>query len=203
MTDNHNTAASQPKDEDWTPEQIDELAGVVRDKCGPATAQRLRRIIERAQSPAASQPSERHATLRYERGTPGNENDMPSVVSCNWLPDGDYAVYLATPQPPAASQPSRNVADEQFEATFKACGGQWTGDQWVIEDADFHPMIRAVLATLQPPAASQPSNAVCLRSLLARYVAAEEEFLGTLECRKSKLYREAVKALDAAVQGKK
>lgn len=57
-------------------------------------------------NPAASQPKERHATLRYERGTPGNENDMPSVVSCNWLPDGDYAVYLAAPQPPVASQPS-------------------------------------------------------------------------------------------------
>ena len=36
------------------------------------------------------------ATIRYERGTPGKENDMPKVVSCNWLPDGVYSVY-ATP----------------------------------------------------------------------------------------------------------
>lgn len=42
------------------------------------------------------------ATLRFQRGTPGHENDMPEVVSCNWLPDGVYSVYLAPPAPAAA-----------------------------------------------------------------------------------------------------
>ena len=44
-----------------------------------------------------SMPAEPVATIRYERGTPGKENDMPKVVSCNWLPDGVYSVY-ATPE---------------------------------------------------------------------------------------------------------
>ena len=41
------------------------------------------------------------AVLRYQRGTPGRENEMPEVVSCaNWLPDGEYPVYLgAEPSP--------------------------------------------------------------------------------------------------------
>jgi hypothetical protein len=46
------------------------------------------------------------ATIRYERGTPGKENDMPKVVSCNWLPDGVYSVY-ATPHTEAV-QPDRS-----------------------------------------------------------------------------------------------
>jgi hypothetical protein len=53
----------------------------------------------------AAHPTEQPAcvaVLRYERGTPGRENEMPCVVSCDWLPDGDYPVYLAaSPQPSA------------------------------------------------------------------------------------------------------
>ena len=37
------------------------------------------------------------ARIEFRRGTPGKENDMPTVVSCNWLPDGVYEVYLADP----------------------------------------------------------------------------------------------------------
>lgn len=37
------------------------------------------------------------ARIEFRRGTPGKENDMPAVVSCNWLPDGVYEVYLADP----------------------------------------------------------------------------------------------------------
>lgn len=33
------------------------------------------------------------AVLRFERSTAGKENEMPSVVSCNWLPDGEYKLY--------------------------------------------------------------------------------------------------------------
>ena len=100
-------------------------------------------------NPAASKPSERHATLRYERGTPGKENDMPSVVSCNWLPDGDYAVYLAAIQPPAASQPSDREIILLADRYLKGI------DTVENETIDF---ARAILAATQPPAASQPSD---------------------------------------------
>lgn len=42
------------------------------------------------------------ATIRFERGTLGKENDMPRVISCNWLPDGEYSVYTAPPAPVSA-----------------------------------------------------------------------------------------------------
>ncbi|WP_098020856.1 hypothetical protein [Orrella dioscoreae] len=48
--------------------------------------------------PAAS--AEPLAVLRYERATPGRENEMPRVLSCNRLPDGEYRVYLS----PVAAQ---------------------------------------------------------------------------------------------------
>ena len=50
------------------------------------------------------------AVLRFERSTAGKENEMPIVVSCNWLPDGEYKLYTeqqvramlaAAPKPPA------------------------------------------------------------------------------------------------------
>lgn len=49
------------------------------------------------------------AVLKFERGTPGRENEMPRVVSCNWMPDGEYEVYLAAapatqPAPPQEAQ---------------------------------------------------------------------------------------------------
>ena len=45
-----------------------------------------------APAPAREAPV---AVLKFERGTPGRENEMPRVVSCNWMPDGEYEVYLA------------------------------------------------------------------------------------------------------------
>jgi hypothetical protein len=50
--------------------------------------------------------------------------------------------------PPAAQPPQRpwvGLTDENFEATFLKCGGKWNGDQWVIEDADFHPFLRTIM----------------------------------------------------------
>ena len=35
------------------------------------------------------------AVIRYERSTQGRENEMPRVVSCNWMPDGVYEVFAA------------------------------------------------------------------------------------------------------------
>jgi len=45
----------------------------------------------------AQPQAEPFARIEFRRGTPGKENDMPTVVSCNWLPDGIYEVYLADP----------------------------------------------------------------------------------------------------------
>lgn len=47
-----------------------------------------------ALSAAQAQPV---AQLEFARGVSGRENEMPRVVSCNWLPDGTYSVYLQTP----------------------------------------------------------------------------------------------------------
>ena len=60
---------------------------------------------------AATQPTkpeqqaEPVAVLRFQRDTPGHENDMPAVASCNRLPDGYYRVYLAAPAAREASKP--------------------------------------------------------------------------------------------------
>ena len=45
----------------------------------------------------------------------------------------------------SAGQPA-DVTDAEIEALFGKCGGHWSGDQWVIEDADLHPFVRTILA---------------------------------------------------------
>ena len=47
----------------------------------------------------------------------------------------------------AEAPPKRTpLTDAEIEATFLNCNGKWDGDQWVIEDADFHPFARAIEA---------------------------------------------------------
>ena len=46
-------------------------------------------------------------------------------------------------QPPLPVQ--EPLTDDDFEATFKKCGGYWDGDLWVINDADFHPFLRTII----------------------------------------------------------
>ncbi|MFY0184308.1 hypothetical protein ACTT2I_05160 [Stenotrophomonas sp. PUT21] len=47
---------------------------------------------------AARQPGAHPvAVLRFDRGKPGRENEMPHVISCQRLPDGEYPVYAAPP----------------------------------------------------------------------------------------------------------
>ena len=126
-----------------------------------ASATKRMAIIEGAaiavQPPAAS---ERHATLRYERGTPGKENDMPSVVSCNWLPDGDHAVYLAAPLPPAASQPSEPV--KRWCETCEGGGYVFQEPQFGCHVWGNHPCPdcdgKGYWVASQPPAAIQPKG---------------------------------------------
>lgn len=61
--------------------------------------------------------------------------------------DAMWAERIAALQP----QPAAAVSDAEIERVFQSCGGKWDGDMWVIEDADFHPTIRAILA-LRPQA---------------------------------------------------
>ena len=44
-------------------------------------------------APAGMQPV---ARIRYERNTPGRENEMPRVLSCNRMADGVYEVFTAS-----------------------------------------------------------------------------------------------------------
>lgn len=36
--------------------------------------------------------------------------------------------------------------DAEIEALARRCGGRWSGDAWVFEDADLHPFARTLLA---------------------------------------------------------
>jgi len=79
------------------------------------------------------------AVLRYERGTPGRENEMPRVVSCNRLPDGDYPVYAA---PQASAEESAidkpipdsvehyGLIDERVGAPAAEASAKGAGDVW-------------------------------------------------------------------------
>lgn len=42
------------------------------------------------------------------------------------------------------------LTDAQIESQCRAGGARWSGDHWVIEDADLHPLIRSFIPT--PPA---------------------------------------------------
>ena len=44
-------------------------------------------------APVGMEPT---ARIRYERNTPGRENEMPRVVSCNRMADGVYEVFTAS-----------------------------------------------------------------------------------------------------------
>ena len=78
------------------------------------------------------------AVLRFDR-SPGHENDMPQVVSSNWLPDGEYPVYLSPPQSAPAVQ---EVTDAMVERAIASLGAD--------SNVTTHLAMRAVLtAALQ------------------------------------------------------
>ena len=68
------------------------------------------------------------AVLRFERSTAGKENEMPIVVSCNWLPDGEYKLYteqqvramLATGEANRKPDctPQLHVGESRFESWY-------------------------------------------------------------------------------------
>lgn len=89
-----------------------------------------------------SMPAEPVATIRYERGTPGKENDMPKVVSCNWLPDGVYSVY--------ATQPTEAVrmSEAEIDAITKAQWGEQIGAMYAAYRAYARAVEQATAARL-------------------------------------------------------
>ncbi len=60
------------------------------------------------------------------------------------------AIHQVEAQQPAQATQAE-VTDEEIEALFGKCGGHWSGDQGVIEEADLHLFARAILA-LRPAA---------------------------------------------------
>lgn len=65
------------------------------------------------------------AVLKFERGTPGRQNEMPRVVSCNWMPDGEYEVYLAAAPTPAA-QAAASVLEDAARYRLVRRGQHWS-----------------------------------------------------------------------------
>ena len=54
-------------------------------------------LIDALEAKIREQQVEPVAVLRFASKVPGNENEMPVVLSCNRLPDGEYRVFLDTP----------------------------------------------------------------------------------------------------------
>ena len=71
-----------------------------------------------AQAPTPAAVAWPVAVLKFERGTPGRENEMPRVVSCNWMPDGEYEVYLAAAP---ATQPAPQQDAQEPVAVVVPC----------------------------------------------------------------------------------
>jgi hypothetical protein len=78
-------------------------------------------IVSALLSPPAQAEAEVFAVLRFAKNTPGNENEMPKVISCNWLPDGDYQVFLAPAQAEASTLPEEVVVSRTRAALIEAC----------------------------------------------------------------------------------
>lgn len=46
-------------------------------------------------------------------------------------------------------EPSEEYSDQELEDMAQRYGMSWDGDRWIIEDADLHPFMRALLAAAQ------------------------------------------------------
>jgi hypothetical protein len=107
------------------------------------------------------------AVLKFERGTPGRENEMPRVVSCNWMPDGEYEVYLAaapTTQP-APQQEAQEPHGWLYEWTHSSATGKpdatYTAFTTDEAHASKHDNCRAVYTAPQPLPVAQAIAAPC------------------------------------------
>ena len=92
------------------------------------------------------------AQIEFARGTAGRENEMPRVVSCNWLPDGIYSVYAA-PQPAHGTSATERVVDAVtvVQVAMKSLYGKDIYDdyqhdsEWLLEKISG---VRAMLAAI-------------------------------------------------------
>jgi hypothetical protein len=57
---------------------------------------------------------------------------------------GTVPLYTLPPQ-----RPWVGLTDEEMESIFLQCRGEWNGDYWKIEDANFHPFLRTIEAKLK------------------------------------------------------
>jgi hypothetical protein len=67
--------------------------------------------------------------------------------SCTWL---DHAPDCKI----GGSAQAGPISDDEIERRLQAAGGRWNGDYWIIEDADLHPFVRAMMAS---PATGKPA----------------------------------------------
>lgn len=81
--------------------------------------------------PAQAANAEPVAVLRFDRGTPGRENEMPTVVSCVWLPDGEYEVYTAPVAAQAPQEPDEPLPPPGIHAAVHYAG-------WLRREAHRH-----------------------------------------------------------------
>lgn len=83
---------------DWTKHRGETPAGF-RDVNQPYKPDYIAAAIA-AMQPAPQEPV---AIIRFDRETPGQENEMPKVISCNWMPDGEYPLYAGPTSPKGCS----------------------------------------------------------------------------------------------------
>lgn len=94
------------------------------------------------------------AMLRYARGVPGFENEMPHVVSCNDLPDGLYPVYLA---PPAQASAWVEATEAMVMAARGVCvsfRGHYGEHNDYLDDCTARQILRAAMLAAPTPGAS-------------------------------------------------
>jgi len=103
MTDTKNEACETPIIDRINRLIRDLNAGAILGYDGPAEYWSTRmgaeasKEVARLLSAALSVHAEPVAQIEFARGVSGRENEMPRVISCNWLPDGTYSVYLRPP----------------------------------------------------------------------------------------------------------
>lgn len=63
----------------------------------------------------------------------------------------EYAIAALEKMASTADAPKGEASDEDIEAAVQELGMRWDGDRWICEDADLHPVIRALLARYAAP----------------------------------------------------
>jgi len=99
--------------------------------------------------PTASADAEPVAVIRFDRGAPGNENEMHKVISCDWQPDGEYRLYTEAQMQARADAARREALEEAIDRMgwpeIHAFEDELRKGQGVREDAGGF-MLRAIKA---------------------------------------------------------